>query len=94
MENGVNGTEDVEMAEEVEDKPKPHKDGDDEMTVVVPPPNSSKLSAEPEKDQEGDVAMDGMQEDEDGTTKDVVDPRVKAVSGTIATYTYLYHSVY
>ena len=49
VENGVNGTEDVEMAEDESEQVKigSTKDGDEEMTVVVPPPKSSKLNGEP-----------------------------------------------
>ena len=54
------------------------KDADEEMTVVVPPPNSSKLAGEPGKDSEGDVDMNVT----GAATKDeAIDPRMKAVSG-------------
>lgn len=84
MENGVNGVDDVDMMDDPEDKakPDPTKDGEDEMTVVVPPPNSSKLSANLEKDKEGDVTMEDPQKVESEETKiDKIDPRVKAISG-------------
>lgn len=63
VENGVNGTEDTEMADEVTDQAKSgqDKDGDDEMTVVVPPPKGSKLNSEPSKDIEGDIAMENSE---------------------------------
>lgn len=79
VENGVNGADDVEMVDDGPEQVKINgKDGDEEMTVVVPPPNSSKLAGEPSKDTEGDVAMDTT----DAATKDeAIDPRVKAVSG-------------
>jgi hypothetical protein len=67
-ENGVNGTDDVEMG------------GEDKMTVVVPPPHSSKLSAPSGKDGE-DVAMDDAENKEEAAKVPVVDPKVKAVSG-------------
>lgn len=83
--SGVNGTKDVEMKD---DKPtslkgKKGKDGEDEMTVVVPPSKGSKLSAPPPKDGDGDVAMDGSMETaetaEDESEKE--DPVAKAVAG-------------
>ncbi len=79
VEHGMNGTEDVDMVDEGSEKVKVNGvDGEEEMTVVVPPPNSSKLAGEPNKDAEGDVAMDDTKEDE----KEVpIDPKVKAVAG-------------
>ena len=63
-------------------KGKKLKEGDEEMTVVVPPSKGSKLSAPPPKDTDGDVAMDGGEgvEGEDaGAVK--IDPVAKAVAG-------------
>lgn len=82
VENGVNGAEDAEMSGDDVDRGTLPKDGEDEMTVVVPPPKSSKLSAEPEKDPEGDVAMDDSGKSEDvADSEKTVDPKVQAVSG-------------
>lgn len=85
VENGINGTKDIEMKDDAPaplkgGKGKKAKDGDEEMTVVVPPSKGSKLSAPLKKDNEGDVAM-GEEETngEDGAVK--VDPVAKAVSG-------------
>lgn len=87
MENRVNGTKDVEMKDDAPSslkggKGKKLKEGDEEMTVVVPPSKGSKLSAPPVKDTEGDIPMDGF-EDEDGEDAGAVkiDPVAKAVSG-------------
>ena len=84
VENGVKGNEDVEMTDNMEDhnRQKPGKDAEDEMTVVVPPPNSSKLSGPPVKDLEGDTAM-GDAHDADAVDKgpSAVDPRAKAHAG-------------
>lgn len=88
VENGVNGTKDVEMND---DAPAPLKGGkgkkakeghEEEMTVVVPPPKGSKLSGPPPKDTDGDVAMDGSEEraEDDGAVK--TDPVAKTVSGS------------
>jgi 26S proteasome regulatory subunit N3 len=79
VENGVNGNEDIDMGDDGSEKVKIGKDGEDEMTVVVPPPNSSKLSGEPGKDEEGDVAMENTETTE--ATGADIDPRVKAAAG-------------
>lgn len=49
IENGINGTEDVEMDDDGSEQVKigTTKDGDEVMTVVVPPPKSSKLNGGP-----------------------------------------------
>ena len=56
-----------------------NNEGEDEMTVVVPPPKSSKLSGEPSKDEEGDVAMENAEKSE-GVSPEL-DPKAKAVAG-------------
>ena len=81
VENGVNGSEDIDM---VDDGPETVKigtevGGEDEMTVVVPPPKSSKLSGEPSKDEEGNIAMENTDKS-DGVTPEL-DPKAKAVAG-------------
>ena len=53
-ENGINGTKDIEM-------------GDDEMTVVVPPPKGGKLNGQPEKDSEGDTSMEEQTASNEGS---------------------------
>lgn len=88
VENGVNGTKDVEMKDDAPaslkgGKGKKAKDGDEEMTVVVPPSKGQKLAGLGKKDGDGDVAMDGeaVEGEDDGAVK--VDPVVKAVAGMI-----------
>ena len=91
VENGVNGTEDVEMKE---DSPtnghRQHKDGDgdEEMTVVVPAAKDAKESG---RDQEGDVAMDGTEGEEKSV--DEVDPKVKAITGMIMSFLFQRHAI-
>jgi 26S proteasome regulatory subunit N3 len=87
VENGINGTEDVEMKDDATNplkggKGKKAKEGEEEMTVVVPPSKGSKLSGPPPKDKEGDVAMDGF-EDTDGEDASApkVDPTAQTLSG-------------
>lgn len=87
VENGINGTEDIEMKDDAPNplkggKAKKAKEGDEEMTVVVPPSKGSKLSVAPQKDNEGDVAMDGFEEtngEDAGVPK--IDPVAQAISG-------------
>ena len=86
VENGVNGADDVEMEDDTSkptEKPKAprDKDGDDSMTVVVPPPKSSKLVAEVGKDQEGETAMDLVEPSNAETPDERIDPRAKAILG-------------
>jgi 26S proteasome regulatory subunit N3 len=98
VENGVNGTKDIEMKDDVpgslkSGKGKKSKDGEEEMTVVVPPSKALKLSSIPDKDQEGDILMEGEGEtgEEDGAVK--VDPVTKAVSGRLYCFSStIYHS--
>ena len=74
-ENGINGSEDVEMGDDdVDESTKRDKDGDDEMTVVVPPSKSSKGGNE-------DVKMEGTEGDESKQAAEQVDPVEKAVAG-------------
>ncbi len=81
IENGINGTEDIDMADDGPEKVKigTNKEGEDEMTVVVPPPKGSKLSGEPSKDDEGDIAMENT--DKISSVSPELDPKAKAVAG-------------
>ena len=54
------------------------KDGDDEMTVVVPPSKASKQSKQPQ-DADGDVSMGDEEAANGGEVK--VDPVVQTVAG-------------
>lgn len=81
IENGVNGIGDVDMVDEAPAKMNGNKEGEDEMTVVVPPPKSSKLAGDGQ-DLQGDSAMEGVEKtDEQSLEKDQLDPKVKAVAG-------------
>lgn len=96
VENGLNGTKDIEMKDDAPaslkgGKGKKPKDGEEEMTVVVPPSKASKLSSAASKDREGDVSMETEEQaaEDDGAVK--VDPVTKAVSGTLL---YFSHNTY
>lgn len=86
VDNRVNGTKDVEMKDDAPlktAKSKKVKEGDEEMTVVVPPSKASILSGggPHKKDLEGDVEMEvdvnGAESEEEK-----VDPVLKAVAST------------
>ena len=87
VENGINGTKDVDMKEDTSSsikagKGKKVKDTDEEMTVVVPPSKGSKLSALPPPETDGDVIMGDSEKPLDAATAELeVDPVEKAVSG-------------
>lgn len=84
VENGANGSEDVEMEEDTAGGPTPsiptsrEHDGD-QMTVVVPPVKGARLSGQDNK-KEDDVAMEGSDE-KDAADEPEMDPQVKAVQG-------------
>jgi hypothetical protein len=58
------------------------KDGDEEMTVVVPPPKASKVSGSSGKDDGADIAMNGTDGSENQVIDDTGDPQGKAVEST------------
>ncbi|KAE8315687.1 terpenoid synthase [Aspergillus transmontanensis] len=86
-ENGLNGSEDVEMGEDTAGAPtssfnaSKDRKGDEKMTVVVPPTKGSRLSGDKGQDQEGDIAMEGAEGDESQKPEPEVDPRAKAIQG-------------
>ena len=79
----MNGVEDIDMVDEGPEKVKTgsHKEGEEEMTVVVPPPKSSKLAPDGTNDQE-DTAMEGVESDDKATESEVIDEKAKAVTGS------------
>jgi 26S proteasome regulatory subunit N3 len=82
VENGIRSNQDVDMKDDPSSLKtkgkKTAKDGDDEMTVVVPP--SKKQSSAPlPPDSDGDVAMD---DEKTGEGEVKVDPVVQTVAGT------------
>ena len=86
VENGINGTKDVEMKDDAPTalkggKGKKLKEGEEEMTVVVPPLKGSKLSSTLQKDNDDDVIMDGP---EDASEEDAGAVKIDPVAQTIA----------
>lgn len=76
-ENGLNGSEDVEMGED----------------TAVPPTKGSRLSGDKGQDQEGDVAMEGAEGDETQKPEPEVDPRAKAIQDIKTNFTLLERAV-
>lgn len=78
---GYRGGKDIDMTDK-DLKPKGKKsvkDGDDEMTVVVPPSKSNKQSsAQPPNDVDGDVAMGDSEKADDGAVK--IDPVLQTIN--------------
>lgn len=85
-ENGVNGSEDVEMGEDTAGAPtssfdsSKERNGDEKMTVVVPPTKGSR-SGKAGQDKEEDVTMEGAEEGDAEKTEPEVDPTTKAIQG-------------
>ena len=80
-EDQVNGSEDVEMNDDVSNPTKTvkggKKDGDDEMTVVVPP-SKNKPASKGGKDTEINGTSD---EEHDESKEPPIDPKEKAIHG-------------
>jgi 26S proteasome regulatory subunit N3 len=100
VENGVNGIEDVEMEEDsatattpLSGKPNIDRDGDEKITVVVPPSKGARLSGDQSQDKEGDVNMDGGNEEGAKQAEVEVDPKVKAMQDIKNNFTLLERAV-
>lgn len=97
-ENGVNGSEDVEMEEDTAGAPtssinsSKNRNGDEKMTVVVPPTKGSKSSDKPGNEKDGDVAMDGT-EDDAAEAEPEIDPTTKAIQDIKTNFTLLERAV-
>jgi len=90
-ENGIKGSDDVEMKEDTQASKKTSKsgkdkDGDDEMTVVVPPSKGSSNSpSAPDKPTDTDLTNGAVDGDGAGESEEQVDPQEKAISGKLFT---------
>lgn len=85
VENGVNGVDDVKMDDDAskaerQSKGGKDRDGEEEMTVVVPPPKGPKLTADPSRGQMSNGAMDLDTADTEAP-EEKLDPATKAVQG-------------
>lgn len=88
-ENGVNGSEDVEMGEDTAGAPTSSfntskgRHGDEKMTVVVPLTKGSRSSGKAGQDKEEDVTMEGAEDGDAEKAEPEIDPAVKAVQGSL-----------
>ncbi|KAJ5210363.1 hypothetical protein N7491_010169 [Penicillium cf. griseofulvum] len=95
-ENGVNGSEDVEMGEDTAGAPtsssnaSKDRKSNEKMTVVVPPTKGSRSSG---KDKEEDVTMEGAEDGDVENTKPEVDPTTKAIQDIKSNFTLLERAV-
>ncbi|CAI7563807.1 unnamed protein product [Penicillium palitans] len=94
-ENGVNGSEDVEMGEDTAGAPtsssntSKDRKSNEKMTVVVPPTKGSRSSG---KDKE-DVTMEGAEDGDVENTEPEVDPTTKAIQDIKSNFTLLERAV-
>ncbi|KAL9000899.1 MAG: hypothetical protein Q9169_000654 [Polycauliona sp. 2 TL-2023] len=94
IKNGVNGTDDVDMADEDHELVKTNGEADEEMTVVVPSPRSSKPPGEQDKSTHNDIVMDNTDPVGSGEEEaQKVDPKIKAVLDVKANYALLERAV-
>ncbi|KAJ5780948.1 hypothetical protein N7457_006108 [Penicillium paradoxum] len=94
-ENGVNGSEDVEMGEDTAGAPTSSSNAskgrkNDKMTVVVPPTKGSRSSG---KGKGEDVTMEGAEDGDAETTEAEVDPTTKAIQDIKTNFTLLERAV-
>lgn len=89
---GYRGGKDLKPKGKKEGKKASKKEGDDEMTVVVPPSKASKQSSvPPPNDAEGDVAMDDADKTAEGEAK--VDPVAQTINDIKSNFALLDRAV-
>ncbi|KAL3466805.1 isoprenoid synthase domain-containing protein [Aspergillus heterothallicus] len=94
--NSLNSSDDVEMEEDTAGGPTSSfnaskgRKGDQKMTVVVPPIKGSRKPGDKGQDQEGDVAMEGV---EDKEPESEIDPTAKAIQDIKTNFTLLERAV-
>ncbi|KAL8938519.1 MAG: hypothetical protein Q9216_003849 [Gyalolechia sp. 2 TL-2023] len=96
VENGVHGSEDVDMVDEGHEDEKANGEADEEMTVVVPPSKNPKLSSGHGKDAGDDIMVDDSEQPEPGPEEaeaEKIDPKAKAVSDIKANYALIERAV-
>ena len=84
--NGTNGSEDTEMKDgsqgaKKNTKASKDKDGDSDMTVVVPPSKGSSTPSAPSKATEADLTNGAVDGDGEKEAEAEVDPQEKAIEG-------------
>ena len=90
--NGVDGSDDVEMKDGSQNTKKgakggKDKDGDSDMTVIVPP---SKTPTAPSKATEADLTNGATEGNEEDEAEEEVDPQQKAIEGKAASTLILF----
>lgn len=86
MENGMNGSEDIDMGEDTAGAPtssfntSKDRQGDEKMTVVVPPSKGPRPPGDQGND--GDVAAEGAEGQYAQKPEAEVDPMAKAIQGS------------
>ncbi|CAL5866540.1 uncharacterized protein PFLUO_LOCUS749 [Penicillium psychrofluorescens] len=100
VENGVNGSEDVEMGEDTAGAPpssqsntSKDRKGNEKMTVVVPPTKGSRSSGKAAQDKEEDVTMEGAEDEDAEKTEPEIDPTAKAIQDIKTNFTLLERAV-
>ncbi len=88
--NGINGSDDINMKEGSKDAKKgtkgaKDKDGDSDMTVVVPPSKGPNTPSAPSKATEADMTNGAVDVDGEKEAAKEVDPQESAIEGK-ATY--------
>ncbi|KAJ5726408.1 uncharacterized protein N7483_007765 [Penicillium malachiteum] len=97
-ENGMNGSEDVEMGEDTAGAPKSSfntrkdRNGDEKMTVVVPPTKGSRSSIKGQ-DKNEDIMMEGAEDSDIEQPEPEVNPTTKAIQDINANLTLLERAV-
>ncbi|KAJ6032288.1 26S proteasome regulatory subunit rpn3 [Penicillium herquei] len=97
-ENGVNGSEDVEMGEDTAGAPtssfntRKDRNGDEKMTVVVPPTKDSRSSIKGQ-DKNEDIMMEGAEDSDIEKSEPEVNPTTKAIQDINANLTLLDRAV-
>ncbi|KAK9441469.1 hypothetical protein VB005_06109 [Metarhizium brunneum] len=92
IENGFRNNGDIDMKDASKTKGKKGaKDGDEEMTVVVPPSKGSKQASKQPHDADGDVSMSGEDTADNGEAK--VDPVVQTVADIKSNFALLDRAV-
>ncbi|KAJ5738327.1 hypothetical protein N7493_001482 [Penicillium malachiteum] len=97
-ENGMNGSEDVEMGEDTAGAPtssfnnRKDRNGDEKMTVVVPPTKGSRSSIKGQ-DKSEDITMEGAEDSDIEKPEPEVNPTTKAIQDINANLTLLDRAV-
>ena len=79
--NGINGSDDVDKKDKKAVKGSKDKDGDSDMTVVVPPSKGANTPSAPAKATKADMTNGAVDGDGEKEAEKEVDPQEKAIEG-------------